>query len=72
MPSPEGTPARPFYVREVGRTTFVVRMVECDGLGDAGFLMKPPGKPGWTCAEHAQVFADKLNVRYIYDAGVGA
>lgn len=71
MPLPDGTPSRPFYVKEVDPKTFTVRMTECDGLGDAGFFLAPPGKSGWTCAEHALMFAEKLNSRYRYDACEG-
>lgn len=72
MAAPEGTSSRPFFVKEIGPRTHVVRMAECDGLGDQGFFLAPPGKPGWSNAEHARIWAEKLNDRYHYDAGVGA
>jgi hypothetical protein len=72
MSLPDGTPSRPFYVKEIGPSSYVIRMVECDGLGDTGFLLKPPGKSGWTHREHAVAWAEKLNDRYVYDAGEGA
>lgn len=67
MDQPEGTSARPFFVKQHRPGRWSIRMAECDGLGDQCFRLAPPGQGGWTDEEHAKAFAGLLNDRYVYD-----
>lgn len=59
------TAERPFFVQRHWEKRFVVRMWDHLFERDAGFYWSPPG--GYTCEQHAQRFADKLNDRFVRD-----